>query len=68
MDGPTIVGADKASHRSPSVEQASLDWAQLAVTEACLSGVCNMCLCQPDACDLFGQHCEDSHRSGPPAE
>jgi hypothetical protein len=67
MDDPTIVGAGKAPHRSPSVEQASLLWAQLAVTEACVSGACDICLCQ-DACDLFGQHWEDSHRFSPPAE
>jgi hypothetical protein len=68
VDDPAIVGAGTDSNRSPSVEQALRELAQLAITEACLSGLCDMCLYQTDACSIFGQHREDSHLSRLPGE
>jgi hypothetical protein len=60
MEDPAIVGASMGPNRSPSVQQALRELAQMAITEACLSGLCDMCLYQTDACTIFGRHWEDS--------
>ena len=43
---------------SPSVEKALQELAQLAVTEACLCGACDICLNQTGSCDITGQPSE----------
>ena len=64
MKDVAIVGVGLAPCRSPSVEKALRELAQLAVTEACVSGSCDICLFQTDPCNIVGQHWEDSHPSG----
>ncbi len=39
--------------RSPLVEEALTELAHVAVTEACVSGLCDVCLYYPDLCDLW---------------
>ena len=63
MDDSAIVGASTGPYRSPSVEQALREVAQMAITEACLSGLCDMCLCQTDACDFARKWREDTLQS-----
>ena len=63
MDDSAIVGASTGPYRSPSVEQALRELAQMAITEACLSGLCDMCLYQADACDIAGKWREDTLQS-----
>jgi hypothetical protein len=64
VKGVAIVAAGVAPCRSPSVEKALQELAQLAVTEACVSGSCDICLFQTDPCSIIGQYREDSHPSG----
>jgi hypothetical protein len=68
VEDPAIVGASMGPYRSPSVEQALREFAQMAITEACLSGLCDMCLCQTDACDFAGKWREDTLQSSRRAE
>ena len=63
MDDPAIVGASMGPYRSPSVEQALRELAQMAITEACLSGLCDICLYQTDGCDFAGKWREDTLQS-----
>jgi hypothetical protein len=64
MDDIAIVSAGRASYRSPSVEKALRDLAEMAVTEACVSGLCDICLYYgTDLCTVFGQDRGDSHLS-----
>ena len=65
MDGVPIMSAGRAPCRSPSVEKALRELAQMAVTEACVSGLCDICLYQKDLCMIVGQHGEGSHPSRP---
>ena len=59
MDDPAIESAGMGPRRSPAVEQALRELAQLAITEACLSGLCEMCLYRPDDCTIAGLWRED---------
>jgi hypothetical protein len=68
MDESTIEGASMGPSRSPSVEQALRELAQLAITEACLSGLCDLCLYRPDACMIVGLWREDSLPSARPEQ
>jgi hypothetical protein len=63
MDDPAIVGASMGPNRSPWVQQALRELAQMAITEACLSGLCDMCLCQADCCNFAGNWREDALQS-----
>jgi acetyl-CoA acetyltransferase len=58
-----VVGAGMAPFRSPSVEKALRELAQMAVTEACVSGLCDMCLYQAGLCDMASQRWKDSDPS-----
>ena len=58
------VSAGMASCRSPSAEKALRELAHMAVTEACVSGLCDICLYQTGLCDMAGWRGEDSHPSG----
>lgn len=64
MKDVAIAGAGMTPCRSPSLEKALRELAQLAVTEACVSGSCDLCLFQTDPCNMVGQYREDSHPSG----
>jgi hypothetical protein len=68
MDESAIVGASMGPYRSPSVEQALRELAQLAITEACLSGLCDLCLYQTDGCDFAGKWGEDTLQSSRPKQ
>ncbi len=63
MDDPAIVGASVGPTRSPWVEQALRELAQMAITEACLSGICDICLFQTDGCEIAGKWREDALQS-----
>ena len=64
MKDTAIARVGMTPCRSPSVEEALRELAQMAVTEACVSGLCDMCLFQAGLCTIVGQHWEDSHPSG----
>lgn len=68
MNDPAIESAGMGPRRSPSVEQALRELAQLAITEACLSGVCDMCLYLPGGCMIAGLWREDSLQSARPEQ
>ena len=56
MNDIAIVSAGRTSCRPPSVEKALRELAQMAVTEACVSGLCGICLYQrTDLCTIFGK-------------
>jgi hypothetical protein len=61
MKNAAITRAGMTPCRSPSVEQALRELALTAVTEACVSGLCDLCPCQADPCKLVGQQWADSH-------
>lgn len=65
MNDATIVSGGTIPYRSPSVEEALRELTQLAVTEACVSGLCDICLCQNQTgpCNIVGQRWQDSHPS-----
>ena len=46
MTDENITVADMPPYQSPSVEQALQALAHMAVTEACVSGLCDICLAQ----------------------
>jgi hypothetical protein len=58
-----IVNAGTAPSRSPSVDKALRKLAQMPLTEACVSGLCDMCLFQTGLCNMVGQHWADSQPS-----
>ncbi len=64
MDGVTITKAAISACRSPFVEKASRELAQMPVTEACVSGLCDFCLYQTETglCEVFGRQGDDSPR------
>lgn len=68
MHDVTIVSEDIAPYRSPSIERLSRELAQMPLTEACVSGLCDICLYQAGLCMTFGQHGEDPHKSRHSAE
>ncbi len=63
MNDVAGVGAGMAPCCSPSVEKALRELAQMALTEACVSGLCDLCLYQTGLCTIVGQPGEDSHLS-----
>ena len=64
MNEGDIVKAGIAPCRSPSVEKALQELAQTPVTEACMSGLCDICLYQTDLCTIVGPRRENSHPFG----
>ena len=67
MDETAIVSEGRTSCRSQFVETALGDLAEMAVTEACLSGLCDICLYDGTGlCTIFGQDRGDSHPSRRP--
>ena len=46
--------------RSPLVEKALRELAQMPVTGACVSGLCDICLYQTGLCNIVGQYWADS--------
>lgn len=63
MNNVAIVSASTAPCRSPSVDKALRELAQIPLTEACVSGLCDMCLYQTGLCDIVGKHWADSQPS-----
>lgn len=63
MNRKAIVNASTAPCRSPLVEKALKELAQMPLTEACVSGLCEMCLYQTDLCNIVGKHRADSQPS-----
>jgi len=64
MDTIATLSAGRASCRSPLVEEASRDLVEMEVTEACQSGLCDICPYQgTDLCPIFGQNAGDSQPS-----
>ena len=53
MNDITIASGDMPSPRSRSVEKALQELAQMAVTEACVSGLCDVCLYRSDLCNIL---------------
>ena len=66
MKREVIVSASTAPCRSRLVEEALKELAQMPLTEACASGLCDMCLYQTSLCNIVGQRRADSQprRSG----
>jgi hypothetical protein len=58
------VRAGMASRRSPSVEKALRELAQMPLSEACVSGLCDICLYQTDLCNIVGKNWADSYHPG----
>jgi len=63
VNDAAIVSAGMPPCCSRSVEKALRELAQMAVTEACVSGLCDICLYQAGLCNIVGQHWEDSRPS-----
>ena len=63
VNDATIACQGIARCPSPAVEKALRELAQMPVTEACLSGLCDICLYQTGLCMIFSQHGEDSYKS-----
>jgi len=61
-----ITNVDRIPRRSPSAEKALQQLTNLPVTEACVSGSCDICLNQAGPCDVIGQGQENSHPSSRP--
>jgi hypothetical protein len=57
------VSAGMAPYRYPSVEKALRELAQMPLTEACVSGLCDICLYQTGLCNIVGKNREDSRPS-----
>jgi len=57
------VSAGMTPGRFRSVENAFQEVRQMPVTEACLSGLCDICLYQNGLCSFDDWHWEDSHSS-----
>ena len=64
MNDVAIVSAGMASCRSPSVEKALRELAQMPLTEACVSGLCDICLYQTGLCNIVCKHWADSNHTG----
>ena len=68
MTDANIAVAGMPPGRSRPIEKALHELAHVAVTEACVSGLCDICLEQPTCRrDVFGPPWRDSHsprRSG----
>ncbi len=62
MNDGAVVGRG-TQYRSPAVERALRELAQMPVTEACVSGLCDMCLYQASLCDVICQPGENSSPS-----
>ena len=60
MNDGAKARAGLAPCRSPSVERALRELAQMPVTEACVSGLCDICLYQTGLCNMVGQYWTDS--------
>jgi hypothetical protein len=58
-----IVNASTAPCCSPSIDKALKELAQMPLTEACVSGLCDMCLYQTGLCNIVGKHWADSQPS-----
>lgn len=63
VNGIPCAGAGMSLCHSPSVEKALRECEQLALTEACLSGFCDLCLYQTSLC-MIGQPWKDAFPSG----
>lgn len=63
MNRKAILNASTAPCRSPLVEKALRELAQMPLTEACVSGLCDMCLYQTGLCNIVGKHRADSQPS-----
>ena len=63
MNDVPIVSVGRAPCRSAPVEKALQELARMAVTEACVSGLCDMCLYQTGLCMIVRRRWEDSHPS-----
>jgi hypothetical protein len=67
VDDIAIASTVRISCRSPLVDKALQDLAEMAVTEACLSGLCDFCLYHGTGlCTIFGRQWEGSRPSGHP--
>jgi len=60
VDAVAITKAVMAPCRSPSVEKALRELAQMPVTEACVSGLCDLCLYQKALCNVIGKQGDDA--------
>jgi len=63
MNDAAVVRAGMAPCRSPLVEKALRELAQMPGTEACVSGLCDICLYQKELCDIVGRHAANSQPS-----
>ena len=63
MNDVAIVNASTASCRSPSVDKALRELAQMPLAEACVSGLCDICLYQAGPCNIVGKNWADSQPS-----
>ena len=68
MNHKAIKRGDRAPCRSPSVEKALRELEHMSVTEACVSGSCDICLHQTDPCNIVDPHRENSHPSSQSGE
>ena len=68
MNDVTIASAGIPPCGSSSFEKAWREWAQVPVTEACVSGLCDICLYQTGLCMIFSQPGDDSYKSSRSAE
>jgi len=69
MDEIAIVSEGRTSCRSQFVEKGLGDLAEMAVTEACLSGLCDICLYDGTGlCAIFGQNWGDSRPARRPTK
>ncbi len=65
MTDEHIVGAGTPPGRSGPVEKALQELAHMAATEACVSGLCDLCLAQPRClCDAAGAPWRDPPSAG----
>lgn len=63
MKNVAIVGAGTTSGRSPLVEEALRELARLPLTEACVSGLCDICICRAGLCNMVGKNWAESRPS-----
>jgi hypothetical protein len=63
VNNVAIVNANTAPGRSPSVDKALRELGQMPLTEACVSGLCDMCLYQTGLCNIVGKYWADSQPS-----
>lgn len=62
MNEVTIASGGISPCRSPSLEQAQRELSQMPVTEACVSGLCEICIYQTGLCMVFGRRGENPER------